>query len=103
MSNFIKTAGKWGAIVLGILFVGGIVFAGFYPEMSAEMAQAESKWNIIFVILTLIVSLLKQIIGFIGFLTTILKVGVVLAFVALFLGIALLFFKTWKSGQANKE
>ena len=103
MSKSLKNTAKWGAVVLGILFVGGIVFAGFFPEMNAEMAQAESKWNIIFVILSLVVTLLKQIITFIGFLTTILKLGAVLLFVAVFLGIGLMILRTWKSGKSNKE
>ena len=104
MSKCFKNTAKWGAVVLGILFVGGIVFAGFFPETSADLAaQSDSKWSVIFVILSLIVTLLKQIITFIGFLTTILKVGVVLLFVAVFLGIGLMLLRTWKSGQSNKE
>ncbi len=54
-------------------------------------------------ILALIIALLKSIIGFIGFLTAIIKVGVVLLFVALFLFVAILGYKAWKSGQKSSD
>ncbi len=57
----------------------------------------------IIAILALIIMLLKQIIGFIGFLTMIIKIGVVLLFVVLFLGIGILAYKAWKSGQKASE
>ncbi|REK02082.1 MAG: hypothetical protein DWQ38_06785 [Acidobacteria bacterium] len=61
------------------------------------------KWGSIFVILALIITLLKQIIGFIGFLTTIIKVGIILVFVALFLGVGLLVLKSWKSSKRKED
>lgn len=57
----------------------------------------------IIAILALIITLLKQIIGFIGFLTMIIKIGIVLFFVVLFLGIGILAYKAWKSGQKASE
>ncbi len=57
----------------------------------------------IIAILALIIMLLKQIIGFIGFLTMIIKIGIVLLFVVLFLGIGILAYKAWKSGQKASE
>lgn len=59
--------------------------------------RATGKWGSIFVILALVITLLKQIIGFIGFLTTLIKIGIVLVFVALILGIGLLVLKSWKA------
>ena len=50
-------------------------------------------------ILALVITLLKQVIGFIGFMTVIIKVGVVVLFAALFLGIALLAYKAWSSNR----
>ena len=70
--------------------------------MSTWMLTA-GKWGSVFVILALIITLLKQIIGFIGFLTTILKIGIVLVFVALFLGIGLLVLKTLKSSKSRED
>ncbi|REJ79146.1 MAG: hypothetical protein DWQ47_06805 [Acidobacteria bacterium] len=70
--------------------------------MSTWMVTA-GKWGSIFVILALIITLLKQIIGFIGFLTTIIKVGIILVFVALFLGVGLLVLKSWKSSKRKED
>ncbi|MEZ5307719.1 MAG: hypothetical protein R2684_11300 [Pyrinomonadaceae bacterium] len=56
----------------------------------------------ILAILALIIALLNKIIGFIGFMTMIIKVGVVLLFVALFLGVGILAFRTWQSGKKSK-
>ncbi|NNE99143.1 MAG: hypothetical protein HKN25_09010 [Pyrinomonadaceae bacterium] len=61
--------------------------------------KAAGKWGSIFAILALIITLLKQIITFIGFLTTAIKILVVLAFVAMFIGVGLLVFK----GIANSR
>ncbi|MDH3494769.1 MAG: hypothetical protein OEM82_14540 [Acidobacteriota bacterium] len=54
-------------------------------------------------ILALIIALLKQVIGFIGFLTMVIKIGIVLLFILLFVGVAALVFKAWQSGQRRKE
>jgi hypothetical protein len=104
MPNWIKIAGKWGAIFLGVAVVAGLGFVVFFPELSTELTvQPESKWGSIFVILALIITLLKQIIGFIGFLTGMIKIGIILLFVILFLGIGIMILRTWKSSQASKE
>lgn len=70
--------------------------------MSTWMLTA-GKWGSVFVILALIITLLKQIIGFIGFLTTIVKIGIILVFVALFLGVGLLVLKTLKSSRPRED
>ncbi|QQS42637.1 MAG: hypothetical protein IPM63_06810 [Acidobacteriota bacterium] len=70
--------------------------------MSTWMLTA-GKWGSVFVILALIITLLKQIIGFIGFLTTIIKIGIILVFVALFLGVGLLVLKTLKSSKPKED
>ena len=67
------------------------------------MMVTAGKWGSIFVILALVITLLKQIIGFIGFLTMIIKVGVILVFVALFLGVGLLVLKSWKSSKRQED
>lgn len=104
MPNWIKTTGKWGAIVLGLFLFLGLGFVAYFPEMSNEIAyQADNKWGSIFVVIALIITLLKQIISFIGFLTFIIKIAVVLFFVAIFLGIGVMILRTWKSNQASTE
>jgi len=70
--------------------------------MSAYM-KAAGKWGSIFVVLALVITLLKQIIGFIGFLTTIIKVGIVLLFVAILIGVALLFLKSMKNNKPKED
>ena len=65
--------------------------------------KAAGKWGSILVILTLIITLLKQVITFIGFLTAAIKIIVVLAFVVLFLGVAMLVFRTWNSNRKVRE
>ncbi len=59
--------------------------------------------GIIFAILTLVVTLLKQIIGFISFITFAVKLLILFAFVALFLGVGLMVFRTWSSRRKTKE
>ena len=65
--------------------------------------KAAGKWGSILVILTLIITLLKQVITFIGFLTAAIKIMVVLSFVVLFLGVAMLVFRTWNSNRKARE
>ena len=108
MSNWIKTAGKWGVGLLSVALVAGLGFVAFFPELSTDLAaqanNTPSSWiGTILAILALVITLLKQIIGFIGFLTFIIKVGVVLFFVAIFLGIGVMILRTWKSTQSGKD
>ncbi len=65
--------------------------------------KAAGKWGSILVILTLIITLLKQVITFIGFLTAAIKIIVVLAFVILFLGVGMIIFRTWNSNRKARE
>ena len=65
--------------------------------------KAAGKWGSIFAILALVITLLKQIIAFIGFLTTAIKVIIILVFVALLVGIGLMILRAWQSGQKHKE
>lgn len=65
--------------------------------------KATGKWGTILVILTLIITLLKQIIAFIGFLTAAIKILVVLAFVVLFVAVGLVVFRTWNSTRKTRE
>ncbi len=65
--------------------------------------KAAGKWGSILVILTLIITLLKQIIMFIGFLTAAIKIIVVLAFIVLFLGVGMIVFRTWNAKRKAHE
>ncbi len=65
--------------------------------------KAAGKWGSILVILTLIITLLKQVIAFIGFLTAAVKIVVVLVFLALFLGVGMIIFRTWNEKRKARE
>ncbi len=82
MSIWIKTAGILGSLLIILT--------------SVSYFSADGKWGSIFAILALIITLLKQIIAFIGFLTGAIKLFVVLIFVALLLGVGLMILRTRK-------
>jgi uncharacterized membrane protein len=65
--------------------------------------KAAGKWGSILVILTLIITLLKQFIAFIAFLTAAVKIVVVLVFLALFLGVGMIIFRTWNEKRKARE
>ena len=64
--------------------------------------RAAGKWGSIFAILALIITLLKQVIGFIGFLTFAIKVLIVVVFAALIIGVGLMVLRTWRDKKTNK-
>ena len=64
--------------------------------------KAAGKWGSIFAILALVVTLLKQIIAFIGFLTFAIKILVVLAFVALIASVGFIIFRSWDKNRREK-
>ncbi len=82
MSILMKTAGILGSLVVVSTSVG------FF--MTAD------KWGSIFAVLALIITLLKQVIAFVGFLTAAIKLIVVLVFVALLLGVGFMALRTWQ-------
>ena len=65
--------------------------------------KAAGKWGSIFAILALIITLLKQIIAFIGFLTAAIKLLVVVVFVVLFIAVGLMVLKSFKKSRKEKE
>ncbi len=71
--------------------------------MQSFILKAAGIGASILVILALVITLLKQIIGFIGIITTVIKFLVVLVFVAVFIGVALMVFRTWKENRKPKE
>jgi hypothetical protein len=64
--------------------------------------KATGKWGSILVLVALVIALVKQLIAFIGFLTFAIKILIVLAFVALFIGVAVAVFRTWGRNQKRK-
>lgn len=82
MSIWMKTAGVLGSVLIILTSVSYFSIA--------------DKWGSIFAILALIITLLKQVISFIAFLTGAIKLFVVLIFVALLLGVGLMILRTRK-------
>lgn len=60
-------------------------------------------WGTVFAILALVVTLLKQIIAFIGFLTFAIKILVVLAFVTLIVGVGFMVIRSWNASRQPKD
>jgi len=65
--------------------------------------KAAGKWGSIFVLIALIIAFIKQLITFIGFLTFAIKAIVVLAFLALFIGVGVVIFRSWQQRQDRKN
>lgn len=65
--------------------------------------KATGKWGSIFVLIALVIAFIKQLIAFIGFLTFAIKAVIFLAFVAVFLGVGYLVFRSWKENQQRKN
>lgn len=65
--------------------------------------KAAGKWGGILVLIALLISLVKAIITFIGFLTGAIKLLIILAFVALIVAIGVMILKGWNEARRNKE
>ena len=86
MSTWIKAAGIGSVITLVTLGL-----------------KTEAGWGSILVLIAMVIALVKQLIAFIGFLTFAIKAIVVLAFIAVILGVGILVFRTWSSSRRQKE
>lgn len=86
MSNWLKVAGIGGALTLVTLGIG-----------------TNAGWGSLLALVALVIALVKSLIAFVGFLTFAIKAIIVLGFVAVFLIVGLLVFRTWSSSQQNKN
>lgn len=57
----------------------------------------------ILAVIALAIAVLKGILALIAFITTAIKIIVILSFVAVFIGIGLMVFRTWRSSRKTKE
>ena len=55
------------------------------------------------VLIALVIAFIKQLIAFVGFLTFAIQAVIVFAFLALFIGVAVIIFRSWKSKQERKS
>jgi len=65
--------------------------------------KAAGKWGGILVLIALLISLLKTIITFIGFLTGAIKILIILVFVFLIVGIGFMVLKGWKEARRHRD
>ncbi|HSI88357.1 MAG TPA: hypothetical protein VK918_04820 [Pyrinomonadaceae bacterium] len=65
--------------------------------------KAAGKWGSILVIITLVITLLKQLIALIGFLTGAIKLLIILAFVAVIVGVGFLILKGISESRRTKD
>ena len=65
--------------------------------------KAAGKWGGLLVIIALIITLLKQIIALIGFLTGAFKILIVLLFIFLIVGVGLMVLRGIKESRRSKE
>lgn len=65
--------------------------------------KAAGKWGSILVVIALLITLLKSLISFIGFLTFAFKILIVLVFVAIIVGVGFLILKGISEKRRNKD
>jgi hypothetical protein len=65
--------------------------------------KAAGKWGSIMVIIALVITLLKQVIAFIGFITFAIKILIVLAFVLLIIGVGFAILRSISQNRKNKS
>ena len=65
--------------------------------------KAAGKWGGILVIIALLITLLKQLIAFIGFITGAFKLLIVLVFVALIVFVGFMVFKGLQQNRKHKD
>lgn len=68
-----------------------------------SLLKATGKFGIVFVILALVVTLLKSVIAFVGFVTMAVKFGVILAFVLVIVGVGLVVLRGFNANRKSKE
>ncbi len=65
--------------------------------------KAAGKWGSIVALVALVITLLKQIIAFVGFLTAAIKILIVVVFIAVFAGVGFMIFRAWNENQRRKN
>lgn len=65
--------------------------------------KAASKWGSIMVIIALVITLLKNLIAFVGFITGAVKLLIILAFVLVIAGVGFIIIKSWNETRKRKN
>ncbi len=67
------------------------------------MLYAAGKWGSILVLIALLITLVKQLIAFVGFITGAIKLLIILAFVALIIFVGYLVLKNYTNNRRRGE
>lgn len=81
----------------------GVLSVKRFSDMPLFLKAAAGIGGTILVILALIIALLKGLISLIGFITTAIKILIVLAFVAVFIIVGLMVFRTFRENRQSKD
>lgn len=65
--------------------------------------KAASKWGSIMVIIALVITLLKNLIAFVGFITGAVKLLIILVFVLVIAGVGFIIIKSWNETRKRKS
>lgn len=68
-----------------------------------QVLKATGIVGTILALIVVVIAFVKQLIAFVGFLMFAIKAVIVLGFVALFLGVGLIVFRSWSSKRREKE
>ncbi|MEW6362433.1 MAG: hypothetical protein ACK42A_05105 [Pyrinomonadaceae bacterium] len=68
-----------------------------------SMLYAAGKWGSILVLIALLITLVKQLIAFVGFITGAIKLLIILAFVALIIFVGYLVLKNYTNNRRRGE
>ena len=64
--------------------------------------KAAGKWGSIFVLIALLITLVKSLIAFVGFVTVAIKILIVVAFIAMLLGVGYLVIKGLSKSKGSR-
>lgn len=62
-----------------------------------------SKWGSVLALIALVITFIKSLTAFIGFLTTAIQILIVLVFVAVFAGVGFLVYRGWQNSRKRSE
>lgn len=65
--------------------------------------KAASGWGSVLVLIALVIAFLKQLIAFVGFITTAIQILIVLAFLIVIVGVGYLVFRAWQQKQKSSS
>lgn len=71
--------------------------------MPLALKAAAGIGGSILVIIALVIAVLKGLLALIGFITAAIKIVIILLFVAVFIGIGLMIFRTFRNNRKSKE